>query len=220
LALRIAGVTARDLIGGLVIGFAVGSLVEGMASPLPILLRRTLAALAAATVASIAGRIWARHVAQLVGAFVPHHLTRTGVTLGATTVLIALGLAALEPGLIAGAAARQISVHVVYTVAFVPATALIAAIGAFALGLALQGSRLGVRLSLVAGLSAAVAFLLSALTMDTLGWRVGAPRAAERATMLVVTVVGATAAAILAGAAIGYVLARMSWADRSPRAAA
>lgn len=220
MALRTAGVTARDLVGGLLIGFAVGSLLEGVASPLPTWLRRTISTLAAATVVALAGRIWARHVAQLAGPFVPRHLTRTGVIFGATTVVIALGLAALEPGLIARAAAAEIPVHTVYTVVFVPATALIAASGAFALGQALRDWRFGVRLSLVAGVSAAVAFLLSALLMATLGWRVGAPRAAERATMLVVTAVGAVAAAILAGSAIGYVLSQVSGAGPSSRAAA
>jgi hypothetical protein len=107
-----------------------------------------------------------------------------------------------------------VSVHAVYTLVFVPATALIAASGAYALGQALRDWRFGIRLSLVAGVSAAVAFLLSALLMAALGWRVGAPRAAERATMLVVTAVGAAAAAILAGGAIGYVLSRVIRAGR------
>lgn len=220
LALRTAAITARDLVGGLVIGFAVGSLLDGVASPLPTWLRRTVSALAAVTVVTVAGRLWARHVARLAGQSVPRHLTRTGVIFGATTVAVALGLAALEPGLLAQAAAAEVPVHTVYTVVFVPATALIAASGAFALGWALGDWRFGVRLGLVAGVSATVAFLLSALLMASLGWRVGAPRAAERATMLVVTAVGAAAAAILAGGAIGYILSRVGGAGPSSSAAA
>ncbi|HYN82519.1 MAG TPA: hypothetical protein VES88_13535 [Gemmatimonadaceae bacterium] len=38
--------------------------------------------------------------------------------------------------------------------------------------------------------------------MDTTGWRVGAPNAPKRATMLVVTFVSATSAALAAGAVI------------------
>jgi hypothetical protein len=44
--------------------------------------------------------------------------------------------------------------------------------------------------------------------MYALGWRVGAPNAGRRATMLVVTALSASAAAIAAGGAIGARLGR------------
>jgi len=62
------------------------------------------------------------------------------------------------------------------------------------------------RLSARAALAAVIAFLAVDVLMYALGWRVGAPNAAKRATMLVVTMLSASAAAIAAGAAIGAML--------------
>jgi hypothetical protein len=42
--------------------------------------------------------------------------------------------------------------------------------------------------------------------MDKAGWRIGAPDAARRATMIVVTSLGALAAALAGGAVLGYFL--------------
>ena len=67
----------------------------------------------------------------------------------------------------------------------------------------MDSRRLGARLAVSAGVAALVTFLAVDLLMYSLGWRVGAPNAARRATMLVVTVISASAAAVTAGAAIG-----------------
>ena len=56
--------------------------------------------------------------------------------------------------------------------------------------------------------------------MDALGWRVGAPHAAERGTMLVVTALAAAAAAVAAGTAIGQGLLRQRVVAPGPPAAA
>jgi hypothetical protein len=66
----------------------------------------------------------------------------------------------------------------------------------------------GLRLAIPAGLAAAAAFLAVDLVMDALGWRVGAPDAGRRATMVVVTAIGLLAAATSAGGAIGAMLPR------------
>ena len=100
-------------------------------------------------------------------------------------------------------------IHLVYRLLFIPAAFVVAAAGAFALGCGLRDARLGASLAAWAGLGAASAFLLINLLMDALGWRVGAPHAAERATMLVVSLLSATAAAIAAGATIGERLWRL-----------
>ena len=59
------------------------------------------------------------------------------------------------------------------------------------------------------------AFFVADILMDLAGWRVGAPGAAERATMLTVMMVGNLAAAVAGGAmlAIGL-LRRKPWDDR------
>jgi len=77
---------------------------------------------------------------------------------------------------------------------------LVAGAGGLALGIALCSW------SLAAGL----AFLAADLTMDALGWRVGAPGAAERATMITVLLVSSLGAALAGGAAIGLLLSQKS----------
>jgi hypothetical protein len=69
------------------------------------------------------------------------------------------------------------------------------------------------RLAANAGAAALLTFLAVDLLMYALGWRVGAPNAGRRATMLVVTALSASAAAIAAGGAIGARLSRA--VDRS-----
>ena len=103
--------------------------------------------------------------------------------------IIAAGaiLAAVEPTVVARATRAGYSIHFVYSMLFVPMTGIVAGIGAFALGVGLDGRRLGARLGVTAGAAALVAFLAVDLLMYAFGWRVGAPNAARRATMLVVT---------------------------------
>lgn len=100
------------------------------------------------------------------------------------------------------------SIHFVYSVLFVPVAGIVAAVGAFALGVGLNGRALGMRLAANAGAAALLTFLAVDLLMCALGWRVGAPNAAHRATMLVVTALGASAAAVAAGGAIGARIGR------------
>jgi hypothetical protein len=63
-------------------------------------------------------------------------------------------------------------------------------------------------MALVCGLTAALAFLVVAVIFDLFGMRVGAPRAEERATMLVVTLAGMWAAALAGNAVLAWVLTR------------
>jgi hypothetical protein len=64
---------------------------------------------------------------------------------------------------------------------------------------------------------AAIAFFIVASLMYALGWRIGEPGAGRRATMLVVTALSATAAALAAGWAIAWKLDRiLHGLDRRP----
>ena len=96
-----------------------------------------------------------------------------------------------------------------------PAAFFVAGITAFAIGVALGDIALALRLAAWTGLAAAAAFFVADILMDLAGWRVGAPGAAERATMLTVMMVGNLAAAAAGGAmlAIGL-LRRKPWDDR------
>src|SRR4029453_9621895 len=96
-----------------------------------------------------------------------------------------------------------LEIHDVYTLLFVPATFLVVAAGSFALGLGLGDARFGLSLALRSGLPAMVAFLVISRLMDALGWRVGGPNAAARATMVVVTLISMVGTAVVAGAVIG-----------------
>jgi len=59
-----------------------------------------------------------------------------------------------------------------------------------------------------AGLIATLTFLVVNLLMESLGWVIGAPNAAERATMVTVLALGNITAAITGGAVMGWKLAR------------
>jgi len=202
-----AAITVRDLVGGIVIAVALGSLADML--PLPLVPRRALDAVVALSVTLLAGRLWGLDMATLAHASDPRITAKlTALSVGPAIIAAGAMLAAIEPAAVARAIRAGYSIHFVYSVLFVPVTGSVAAVGAFALGVGLGGRRLGTRLAVNAGVAALVTFLAVDLLMYSLGWRVGAPNAARRATMLVVTVLSASAAAVSAGAAIGASLRR------------
>jgi len=206
--LRAAWITARDLVGGLVLAVGLGSAVDRLGEPLLLPIRRTFSSLVAMGVLAVAGGLWSRHMAQLTGSA---QLSRrneliTALTFGAAFVTVGLILALLEPGMIERGRASGLGIHVVYSLLFVPTAFIVATLGALSLRVTSGGRMISPGLAVVAGLCAAVAFLLVDLAMDAGGWRVGAPGASKRATMLVVTFVSVTGAALAAGGAIGWVI--------------
>jgi hypothetical protein len=200
-----AAITVRDLIGGLVVAVGLGSLADML--PLPLVIRRGVDGMVALSITLLAGGFWGRDMAQLAGR--PDlQRTRKLTALSVGPAIIAVGalLAIVEPSVVGRATRAGFAIHAVYTVLFVPVTGFVAAVGGFALGYGLEDRRFGMRLAMVAGLAALVAFLAVDLLMYAIGWHVGAPNAGRRATMLVVTVLSASAAAGAAGAAIGRFL--------------
>lgn len=127
--------------------------------------------------------------------------------LGFAPISIGLGIAlqVLEP-----IALREygdwLPLHRLFTVLFVPTAFLIAGVSAGSIGLALRNRPLAWRLLWQVGLAAALAFLVVNLLMESAGWVVGAPRAAERFTMLTVMSVGNLGAALAGGAVMGVKL--------------
>lgn len=206
---RAGAITARDIVGGLLAGVAFAGLLDALGQPLPMLLRRGLSIMVAAAAMILVGRTWGRDMGRLAGLSDVESVGRgTAIAFGLAVTIIALALAAVEPAAIARGAQSGIGIHVVYTLLFVPATFLIAGVGAFALGRGTHGPVFGLRLAIVAGVTAAAAFLAVDLLMDAVGWRVGGPNAARRATMVTVTALGMCAAGIVAGAAIGAMLSQ------------
>jgi hypothetical protein len=102
----------------------------------------------------------------------------------------------------------QLPIHRLFTLLFVPAAFLIAATSAWAISRGLKDNTLARSLFWQVGLVAAATFLIINLSMESLGWVVGAPGAAERATMVTVLILGDVSAALAGGALIGYRLAK------------
>jgi len=206
-AIAAAAITARDLIGGIVIAVALGSLADAL--PLPLVARRVFDGVVALCVTLLAGKLWGRDMATLAHVPTPHATARlTALSVGPAILAAGAILAAIEPAAVARATQAGYSIHFVYSVLFVPVAGIVAAVGAFALGVGLNGRALASRRAANAGAAALLTFLAVDLLMYALGWRVGAPNAARRATMLVVTALSASAAAVAAGGAIGARLGR------------
>lgn len=204
---RSALLTAGYLVGGMVAGVLLGRALDAL--PVPVPLRRTLATAVALTAVIFAGAGWGRAVGRLAGSPEEKRLARAGaLSFGPTVVFTGWALAVLEGAIVQRGWGPQLPIHIVFTLLFVPAAFLVAAVGGLGLGLALRSRRLAGKVALGAGCAAAAAFLLVDLLMDSIGWRVGAPGAAQRATMLTVTTLGSLAAALAAGAVIGTVVSR------------
>ena len=189
------------------IAVALGSLADAL--PLPLVARRVFDGVVALCVTLLAGKLWGRDMATLAHVPTPHATARlTALSVGPAILAAGAILAAIEPAAVARATQAGYSIHFVYSVLFVPVAGIVAAVGAFALGVGLNGRALALRLAANAGAAALLTFLAVDLLMYALGWRVGAPNAARRATMLVVTALSASAAAVAAGGAIGARLGR------------
>lgn len=163
---------------------------------------------------TVAGVAWARRLAELVAA---PDLRRAGwagaLGFGPTVMVAGLVLTVLEQRIVerGGAVGMSLPIHVVYGMLFVPAVFVVAAASAWIVGVGLRRTAAEQRrLALTTGLAAAGAYFLVYLLMDLAGWKVGAPEAGKRATMLVVTGLGSLAAALGGGAAIGLAFAPRS----------
>ncbi len=195
--------TVCTLFGGLLAGVALGSLVfGGLPSHMNQPLRITFATISALAGMLIGSALWGVLIGRLANATETRRMGWAGI-LGFVPITLVLGitLQLLEPLAVARWGAR-IPLHRLFTLLFVPTALLIAAIASAAVGLGLRKRRLAGRLALRAGLGAALAFLVVNLAMESLGWQVGAPRAAERLTMLTVMFMSNLGAAGAGGALI------------------
>jgi hypothetical protein len=197
--------TVSCLSGGLLLGAGLGMLVASLPFHGPL---ATLALIPALIGILGGGAVWGlllsrihsfpnRTAAAIVG----------GLCYGPAVIAAALLLEQLRRLLIDQHRLAGQPVHVVFTILFVPMMFLVATVGAS--GMLLAGGRRAnwLRSALIAGLAAGLAFLIMDLALDALGMRVGAPRAAERFTMLTVAFLSSSAGAFSAGAVLGRVLA-------------
>lgn len=206
--------TAASLVGGLLLGIAAGNLVfnllpgHSFTNPSP-------AAMAVAAVPALAGMflgsaLWGVLMGRLAQTRQWRRMALAG-GLGFAPIAIGLGitLQIVEP-MALNAVGAWLPIHRLFTVFFVPTAFVIAGVSAWSIGLGLRDRALAWQLLWRVGLTAALAFLAVNLVMESLGWVVGAPRAAERFTMLTVMTLGNLGAALAGGAVMGMTLAHRS----------
>jgi hypothetical protein len=199
-----AALTALALDGGLIVSFMVGHVIsqalEGRL-PSPLSLALTVIVSSASMLGGCA--FWGVAMARLARIQVSKRAAWAGI-LGflPITVLLALGLQTAEPIVFR----INLPLHRLFTLLFVPSAGLIAGTSSLALGWALGWGRAAPALALRVGITAALAFLAVNLGMEALGWQIGGPGAAERATMLTVLFVSNLGAGLAGGAMLGMTL--------------
>lgn len=205
-----AFLTVLTLFGGLLLGLVVGDLVFRLipgSSINNVRLGHALIAAAPALAGFLAGgAAWGVAMGRLAGVGRTRRMAVAGMLgFGPITILLAAGLGLAEPVLVA-AFAGTAPIHRVFTLLFVPSVFLITGVSSYAIGRGLRAGRLALSLFWQVGLAAGITFLLINLAMESLGWIVGAPGAAERATMITVMAAGNLGAALLGGGLLGAIL--------------
>jgi hypothetical protein len=201
-----AVLTVLVLTGGLIVSFMISSATfQALSGRVPDTLTFTLALLVFSASTLLSSALWGVGMAQLAQIPVSRRMAWAGI-LGFVpiTLLLIFGLQAAEPIVFR----TNLPLHRVFMVLFVPSAGLIAATSSLVLAWALGWGRAAPALALRVGLTAALAFLAVNLGMEALGWQVGGPGAAERATMLTVLFVSNLGAALAGGALLGLTLAQ------------
>lgn len=209
-----AVVTVVSLGGGMIAGFAIAAIVNG----LPFHAAQQLAGIPALAGVLGGGALWGFLLARIHN--IPNRRRASivgSLSFGLGMIGAVLLLAALERVLVEQQRIPGLPVHVIFTLLFVPVTFLVATLGGSAI-LLVRGDRTHwFRSALATGLAASLSFLIVDLVLDILGMRVGAPGAEERVTMLTVAFLGSAAAALSGGAVLGRVLSKRE--GRTPQAA-
>jgi hypothetical protein len=203
--------TLLTLIGGLVLGIVAGEIVFGLipgssldAPRLPHMLTAAVPALAGFLAG---GAAWGARMAALAGDKNKKRAAWAGLLgFAPLTIALALGLISLEELIVTE---LGLPIHRVFTLLFTTSAFLITSASTWALGTALETVRRPFTLAWQVGLVAAVVFLLVNSVMEAAGWVVGGPGAGERATMIVVLLVGILAVALAAGGYLGLRLDRL-----------
>ncbi|HEU5101865.1 MAG TPA: hypothetical protein VFU22_22745 [Roseiflexaceae bacterium] len=201
-----AALTVLVLAGGLIASFMISSATfQALSGRVPDSLTFTLAVLVFSASTLLSSALWGVGMAHLAQVPVSRRVAWAGIFgFVPITLLLIFGLQAAEPIVFR----TNLPLHRVFMVLFVPSAGLIAATSSLAVGWALGWGRAAPALALRVGLTAALAFLAVNLAMEALGWQVGGPGAAERATMLTVLFVSNLGAALAGGAMLGMTLAQ------------
>ena len=205
LILASAVVTAASLIGGVIGGVGIVALVNRLPFHAP---HQTLFLLAIIPIFG-GGAVWGNLLTRIHGLPNKKGASIAGsLSFGFSVIGVAKLLGDLERVFIAQHRLPGVPIHVIFTLLFVAATFLVATIGCSAILLG-NGHRTNwFRSALMTGLAASLSFLIMDLLLDTLGMRVGAPRAVERFIMLTVAFLSSAVAAFSGGAMLGRFLSR------------
>ena len=211
---RGALLTVGTLFGGLLIGLVAGDivfrLIPGSSVDDVKVGHAAIAAIPALGGFLAGGAAWGARMGHLAGGSDARRMALAGMLgFGPITIVLAAGLGIAEP-LIVASFGGGIPIHRIFTILFVPSAFLIAGISAYAIGRGLGDGKLAGTLFLRVGFAAAAAFLIVNLIMESLGWVVGAPGAAARATMVTVMALGNVAAALVGGGLMGRILSTTS----------
>ena len=201
-------VTPLCLLGGALVGGILGGIVHGgLPGHLQEWTKIAIAVPFALAGALAGGALWGHLIARITEVGEPRRMMVAGALgFGLTALAVTLGLTLLEQIIVEQGRGPNLPLHNIFTLLFTPAAFLIACGGAFALGFAAQGFALARRAGLASGLAAGATFLAVNLTLQALGWVVGAPGAAERATMLTVMFTANFAAALVGGGVMSMIL--------------
>lgn len=202
--LRMGGLTSLCLAGGMVVGMGLAALLHaGLPGHMRQASRILLALVPALACTLLGGALWGRLVGRTHSSEEVWSHTRAGA-LGYGPPVLAVGaLLGSAEVLLIESGKVPLPTHHLFLLLFVPAAFVVAAIGAWG---QLRDHRRRLLASFRTGLAGGLAFGLTTLGMDALGWRVGAPGAVERNTMITVLAVGAAAAAFLGGAVLSLQL--------------
>jgi hypothetical protein len=200
-----AVVTSVSLMGGVIVGVGTVALVDRLPFHAP---NQTLFLLAMIPIFG-GGALWGYFLTRIHGRPNRKRASIAGsLSFGFGVIGAANLLGDLERVLVAQHRLPGVPIHVIFTLLFVPAAFLVATLGGSAI-LLVSGNRANwFRSALMTGLAASLSFLIVDLLLDTLGIRVGAPRAAERFTMLTVAFLSSAVAAFSGGAMLGRFLSR------------
>jgi len=204
--------TAFILIGSFIVGGALGAILnERLPGHLTDLVNILLSAIPAFGGVFAGGAAWGWAMSRITRAGDAKRMAWAGaIGFGPTLILVAFALTFFENLIVEQGKGPQLPIHNVFTFLFVPAAAIIAGVGAFALGIGIRDRTLALKLLWLGALMGGVAFLIVNLGLDAMGFRVGAPGAEQRATMLVTAFLGNFTAALAGGGMIGAKLGRIS----------
>jgi hypothetical protein len=200
--------TVLTLFGGLALGLLAGSLVFELIPGSSVedvrIGHAAIAAVPALAGLLAGGAAWGVQMGRMAGFDHWRRMAWAGMLgFAPLTITLAVILGLAEPFLVAQFSRLGQPIHRVFTLLFTPSAFLIAAASAWAVGHGLKDPTLARWLSWRVGFAVGITFLLVNLVMEAQGWVVGAPGAAERATMLTVLFLGLIGSALVGGAIMG-----------------